>query len=440
LINHRAQIKRNNHLKGMRLNKLTRILRSLAAIGCLTLEGLAAHASETYAGDQSGGFGGPGTVENQMQEDATVGDAVIDKPFLQRWFDWKKSLAEEKGLSFTIDYSASGLSASDSLQNDDASSGMVRFYGSWDLLGRGSADNGALIWKVEHRHGYGDPAPSGFALGDLGYVGVVSPPFSDQGTRLTNLYWRQRFADGRVSMMAGMLDSTDFVDVYLMANPWTAFTNLAFSTGSSAIALPNDATVGVALGGMISDTVYAVASVLDTNSDPTEPFDGFDSFFNDNEYFQSLELGMTTSHDKIFFDNVHLTYWHKDDQKNANVPSGWGIAFSAAKYINEKWYPFVRGGYSDEGGSLLEKSISAGLGYQSVPGRDLVGAAINWGRPNEDTFGPRLDDQITTEVFYRLQLTQQVVLTGDVQYIRDPALNPDESSLWLFTMRARISL
>jgi hypothetical protein len=49
---------------------------------------------------------------------------------------------------------------------------MVRFYGGWDLVNRGEANSGAFIWKVEHRHGYGEPAPSAFALGDLGYVGL----------------------------------------------------------------------------------------------------------------------------------------------------------------------------------------------------------------------------------------------------------------------------
>jgi hypothetical protein len=73
------------------------------------------------------GFGGPNQVENQIMLEE------IEKPLLQRWADWKSGLVENKGLSFGIDYSAVYLGASDSPGEDSASSGMVRFFGSWDL-------------------------------------------------------------------------------------------------------------------------------------------------------------------------------------------------------------------------------------------------------------------------------------------------------------------
>ena len=81
---------------------------------------------------------------------------------------------------------------------DQASSGMVRFYGAWDLVGRESGNSGAFVWKVENRHGYTDVAPSGFSF-ELGNIGLFVPPFSDQGLRLTNLYWRQRFLGDRLA-------------------------------------------------------------------------------------------------------------------------------------------------------------------------------------------------------------------------------------------------
>ena len=60
--------------------------------------------------------------------------------------------------------------------------------------------------------------------------------------------------------------------------------------------------------------------------------------------------------------------------------------------------------------------------------------------PNEDSFGPDLDDQYTFEVYYRLQVTEQFALTPDIQYLVDPAQNPTEDSLWIFGLRARMAL
>ena len=56
------------------------------------------------------------------------------------------------------------------------------------------------------------------------------------------------------------------------------------------------------------------------------------------------------------------------------------------------------------------------------------------------TFCPGLDDQYSFEVFYRFQLTEQLAITPDIQYLVDPALNPDEDKLWVVGLRARLAL
>jgi porin len=93
--------------------------------------------------------------------------------------------------------------------------------------------------------------------------------------------------------------------------------------------------------------------------------------------------------------------------------------------------PFLRGGYTEDAGSLLESSISAGIGYNTEAFNGLFGAAVNWGSPNEDTFGPE-------EVFYRAAAGKRLALTVDLQYIQDPAINPFESSIWMFNLRGRV--
>ena len=307
-------------------------------------------------------------------------------------------------------------------------------YGSLDLVNEGA---GALIWKFEHRHAYGDTSPFDFSLGQIGYVGLQEPPFNDSDFRTQNLYWRQRLEGGRATLVAGVLDVTDYLDAFALASPWLHFMNFAFSTGSAAIGLPNDAAVGVAYGTMLTDQIYLIAGITDTNGDPSDPFEGFGNFFSDREYFKSVEIGFTTSRERIIFYNYHLSVWHKDEQELAGVPDGWGFAFSFSRYLNENFMPFLRGGYADDGGSLLEKSLSVGIGYQTEAFSGLLGAGLNWGDPNETTFGPGLDDQLAVEVFYRVPIGKRLALTLDTQLIRDPALNPAESTIWMFNLRAR---
>ena len=370
-------------------------------------------------------FGGPNAVEAQVESD-----------FGETWDAWKQNLKDDFGLVLSVDYTAVVLTANETFDDKDGSGGIARLYGTFDLF---NVENGTLVYKFEHRHAYGSVSPFDFSLGQIGYVGLQEPPFNDSDFRTQNLYWRQRMNDGRSVLTAGILDVTDYLDAFALASPWLHFMNFAFSTGSATIGLPNDAAVGVAFGTMLTDKFYLIAGITDTNGDPSDPFKGFDNFLSDNEYFTSVEIGYTSSQERIIFDNYHVTLWHKDRQVAANIPSGWGVNFSASRYLNDRMMPFLRGGITEDAGSLLEASISGGVGYQTVAFDGLLGAAVNWGRPNEDTFGPDLDDQLALEVFYRASLGERFAVTVDLQYIQDPAINPFESSIWMFGFRGRVA-
>ena len=382
-------------------------------------------------------FGGPTSVQDQLAEDAKSRKSVTGKNVLREYTDWKDRLREETGLSFSFDYTAGVLFPGHTISGEGSfASGAVRFYGSWDLIGRDTGNTGSLIWKVENRHKYTSMPVSG-AASDMGYVGAIASPLSDAGTRLTNLYWKQNLNEGRLEIIAGMLDVTDWVDIYILASPWTGFFNFALSTGGAAMALPDDATIGAYVNAMITDNLYVIGGIADANSDSTQPFHGFDTFFNDNEYFKSIELGWTTSQDRFYLDNTHLTLWHMDERTEFGTPGGWGVNFSYTHSIDDKWLPFFRAGWTDGAGTLLQKSVSTGIGYQLEDGVSLLGLGLNWGQPNVDTFGLGLKDQYVMELFTRIQLADNIQITPDVQLIINPALNPGVDRSWVFGLRAR---
>ena len=131
--------------------------------------------------------------------------------------------------------------------------------------------------------------------------------------------------------------------------------------------------------------------------------------------------------------------WHADERVAANTPDGWGANFSWSKSIRNHWIPFFRVGYADDGGAILQKSISTGVSYQSVLGGNRIGIGFNWGEPNDTTFESGLRDQSSMELYYRIQLFKELAITPDLQYIKNPALNPAEDSLWVFGIRARLA-
>jgi porin len=98
-------------------------------------------------------------VENQITLDRKA-NPLYESKLLTPLRNWRDEVAEKTGLNLSLDYSALFMGVSESPGEDSASSGMVRFFGFWDLLNRGRTNKGSLNWKVENRHRYTDIPPS----------------------------------------------------------------------------------------------------------------------------------------------------------------------------------------------------------------------------------------------------------------------------------------
>ena len=48
-------------------------------------------------------------------------------------------------------------------------------------------------------------------------------------------------------------------------------------------------------------------------------------------------------------------------------------------------------------------------------------------------------EQVNAEAFYRFHITPNLAITPDLQYIKDPSLNPGVDDLWVASLRARIT-
>ncbi len=382
--------------------------------------------------DRGAGFGGPTSVGGTLQRDEEVEPTELDA-----YFTFKDTLKKRHGFAFGMDYFAVYQGASSSPGEDDAASGVFRIYGTWDLVNRKTANTGSLVVKVENRHSFGtEIAPQDLGF-EIGYVGLTAVPFSDIGWALTNFYWEQRLFSGRLAFEAGILDPTDYLDPYALINPWSDFSNLAFSTNPT-IPVPNQG-LGAAVRWSVSDHLYFLGGMVDTNGDPTDPLAVWSSFFDTGEYFTHLEFGWMGSFENRFADNAHLMFWHADEREEAGVPGGWGLSASWSHAVGKRWTPFVRAGWADGGGGILERSLSVGAGYSFRDGRDQLGVGLNWGWPDEESFGPAIGDQYTAGVFYNWRVLRVLHLSPGVQFLFDPALNPDENLITVWGLRARFA-
>ncbi len=330
---------------------------------------------------------GPRSVPQELEP----GDGLTSPRFRSRffkdafapWFEFRDKLKENYNLNLGFDYTVVGQNSTSDLGEGYGIGHDLRFYGTWTAFNASGPNSGSLIFKVESRDGYSDIAPQDLGF-DSGAVSITAAQFSNPGWILTNLYWKQRLFNDRVTVGFGQIDVTDYTDIFPLANPVWGFQNLVFSV-SPAVPFPNQG-LGAAGGTWFSEHVYAIAGIVDTNGDPSSPdFDVFDNF----ETFQHFEIGYSSSKERQFLDNIHLTFWHSDEREAAGVPDDWGVSASWSWLYDNTWAPFLRAGWDDGDAALYDASVSAGFGYLTRE-QDLFGLGVNWASPGG---GGNLNDQ-----------------------------------------------
>lgn len=422
--------------------RITKYLTCIFAAGCLILHFPAPVQAQDDGQRQSKSgyqkdieFGGPSSVGAQLREDDEPKEPAFRFPGIDRfftpWFDWKRKIREEHGLHLGVDYNVLNQSASDTLpgNEDRAASGALRLFGRWDLVGLETKNTGTLVFKVENRHRIGTDIPPSQLGFEVGYNGITGTLFSDVNTVLVDLNWQQVLNNGRGGFIIGRYDPNDYFDVNGHANPWTTFSNLSVLVNTS-IALP-DSSAGLGLGLWMTEQWFALGGGNDANG----VIDDLGFFEGGSEFFSFAEIGWSPSREDRYTKQAHLSLWHVDERTDAGVPESEGVTVGANWTFDEKWMPFFRAGWSDGEAPLMNGTVTLG-GMRRVHRRDLLGLGFNWGDPSDDV----LRDQYSTELFYRFQFSQNLALTPSVQWLVDPALNPTVDQIWVFGLRARLSL
>ncbi len=373
---------------------------------------------------------GPSTVIEQIHRDQL-------SPAIGKVQEVRGDLEERFSLSLGADYILVYQYGANGSGEDDAAGGVARIYGHWTPI-RNDYTTGMLIAKVENRHRIGTPIAPQQLGGSNGYAGLTAITYSDAGFELTNLYWEQKIDVWGLAFKAGTVDPTDHTDVYSFLSPWTDFMNRTFSTNPT-MAIPNQG-LGVAMSWFVTDTIYLLGGLADANADPHNPTDGFETYFSDNEYFESLEIGWVGSYEKRYVDNVHLVAWRADRRRKAGIDEGWGIAGSLSHQFADRWNPFLRAGYADGAGVAVDRSVVAGLGYLTGRHDDLLAFGAGWSSAPSESTGAGRRDQFEIETYYRINVVPHVVFSPDVQLIVNPARDPGTDLLWILGFRLRIAI
>ena len=422
------------------------------AIACARPEGSASGDTETpepdpegcKAGDSLSGYDqtipdsgdsdNNKSVEAQLVDDDTVKPAIFPIDHVHsrysHLYKFKEDVNNRLGLAWSMDYSIMYQHASFTQSGrDSGSSSVFRILGTWLRFGDREGTSGNLVWKMETRNPiFGNPTPRdmGFDTGsalstanykELDYWGI------------TDLFWKQRFQGGKYAFLAGHMDPGDWADQYPLLNAWTSFTNDAFYNNPTE-AIPKR---GFGLVGQVffKNNMYFLGGVHDANGK-----DGkldFSSFWSTRELFSWVELGYRGSALNISSrHNSHIHFWHQDRREQAGVESSKGVVFTHSVITPKDHVVFVRAGYSKGDAAQMRRFIGVGASFKLF-GRDRLGIATSWGSAPDKS----LRNQITSEAFYRVQVTQNLTFTPSIQLTYKPSLTLDTKWVFIPGLRMR---
>lgn len=251
---------------------------------------------------------------------------------------------------------------------------------------------------------------------DSNYTGL-------QGTRLVRVRYEQGRFDNRAMVFAGKINPND----YLLNNPFagdetTQFLASMFDGSDATEAGFQGYMLGAGVMTVPFDCVYAnfVATNPATAAYRSLGTEGLDSGL----WWFGSEVGviMNLFGDDSFpgkycvgFNTTNSSYTSTD---LASAVTGNGFWVMATEYLTEDvgvWGQFT---YTDPQVALYKTEFTLGVSFENCFGRKRDGFGIAWGytTPPQGELGV----QTVAEIYYRLQLTESIQITPDIQIVTNP--------------------
>lgn len=372
--------------------------------------------------------GPPINVEDATAE-ATAGKWEPLWPFDRPIYDWlqqsKKELKKRYGFEWALEYTIIYQATSGGIDPKDAMEGTLSLSALWRIWrDPNGIDSAGVGFQFEQRGTYTNDRFQDMTAG-LGTLWSPNDSTSNDYWKVNQLWWAQKMFDGKVTYLLGKIDPGAHINGNRFAGSGnTQFFGQPWAT-NPARAFPDNG-----LGAMVKvapvDWLWVHGVISDSDAVSTHsPFGTWSG-----NLFYAGELGFKFKLPDLGEGNYRLMLW----QRVTDSDTGTGFSLSFDQNLGPDFGVFLR--YGVNGGDLIpvEQIAAAGLSLLRPFGRheDQAGIAIAWTRPSDSS----LRDEYAAEVYYRLQLTRGMELSGSVQAVKDPSAS-DQDWTGVFGLRMR---
>jgi porin len=363
------------------------------------------------------------TGEAQRTPEAPV--STVDRPIYRAIQASKKELSDKYGITWALEDTLIYQAASGGVDPNDAMVNTLGLFATWKIMrDPNGKDFGGVGFQGEtrsnHIHEFTDLRDS------LGTLWSPNDSTSDDYTKINQLWWGQRMADGRFSFLAGKIDPGSRLNANRFAGSGNRqFFGQPFAT-NPARSFPDNG-LGFILRADPSDLLFFQFMMSDSDAISTHsPFTTLDG-----RWLYAGEVGLQPKVSGLGQGIYRLMLYQRDAEDADEF--GWSV--SADQDLSAAYGVFLRYGGNDGGINPIEQLVSAGLSFLSPFGRkdDQAGVGVSYTHPSDDA----LRDQYSSEVYYRVQVTEGVELSGSAQLIVDPSAS-DQDLAAVFGLRLRV--
>lgn len=315
--------------------------------------------------------------------------------------DLQRSLAES-GVDLQITYSAVAQRGSQPGPDNRLVNHTVDLFAFWQA----TEDGGLGAYGF-----YGEELLGGSARDFALAQGSLLLPNDDTGAQFTSLlalWWQQDdLLEGALQLQVGHLAPVLNFDENTYAN-WDRESFLSQPLAGNPVRVAPQCGLGAYARLQPTQSWYLSASVMDGEGTDRGPD------------LQALGAGGFATLAEVGFTPRGGSYrvgWQAVDSSHLG-PYSQAFLVSAEQEVADGVAVFARYGASDGRRTDLRKMASGGVVFTDPFGfpDDWIGLGASWGRPSD----PALPDNLGLEAYWRLQLSERVQLTPDIQFLLRP--------------------
>jgi len=356
---------------------------------------------------------------------------------LPQYHQWKRELSSKHGLDYVV--LSAPIFQAGSVDSQDYFDNEIDVLANWRLFETPERTGEVYFWALWVRT-FSD-LPTGAFAQSQGLLAAPNGGFTDPNkdfVALSALYWQETFKreDGDFSYRIGHIHaSSTWAVIDYLSDDRAFFMASPLSSPLGANWVDSNRGLG-AVAAFDARNWYVSAGFSDAKGSQEHP--DFDSF-SDGDFKYVGEVGISTSAGGLPGE-LKITPSYTARTGDTDAPgdrSGWGMVLTATQAVGENLETFAQ--YRHSWGRAVggfDRVFTAGLMVDPPFGwtDDLTGVGIFYGNPID----PDNRDEYGIEAFYRLQLTQRLDVTPDIQIFRAGRATRTEDTVVVGGLRLRL--